>query len=82
MKTVVCFIASLSSGGAEHQLVELTKLLSDYFNVTIATFVDVEDHYVIDNRVKRIRLGMGKNKFWKALGVFSFFFENKSRLCT
>lgn len=73
MKDITCFITSLSSGGAEHQLVELAGFLSDYYKVSIVTFSDIQDHYLIDNRVSRIRLSVKGGKFKKFLSIFGFF---------
>lgn len=77
MKTVVCFITSLSSGGAEHQLVELTSMLVEYFDVSIVTFADVADHYDVDCRVKRIRLGVGQSSSKKLWAIFRYFLTAK-----
>ena len=74
MKKVTFFITSMSSGGAEHQMAELTKLLvKEMYEVTIVTFADVSDHYILDSKVKRVTLAKGKNSFIKLLTIFKFF---------
>lgn len=74
MKKITCFITTLSSGGAEHQLAVLTSMLVEKgYDVSIVTFADTKDHYVIDERIKRIRLGLGKNNIVKFLAIFHFF---------
>ena len=79
MNRIICFIASLSSGGAEHQMTILAdKLCESGYDVTIATFVDVPDHYSLDKRIQRIRLANGKNSFMKFLSIFSFFYNIKT----
>lgn len=72
MKSIVFFIASLSSGGAEHQLSILANLLcSRGYNVRIVTYGTSEDHYHLDPRVQRERLkGNSLVRFWN---IFHYF---------
>ena len=73
-KRITCFICSLSSGGAEHQLTELTRQLSERgYSITITTFADVPDHYTCAQTVIRKRLAVNRNKFIKILSIFWYF---------
>lgn len=76
MKSIYLFIASLSSGGAEHQLSILANILVKHYHVTIVTFADTKDHYPLDNRVKRVRLEKG-NHFKTFMSCFKFFLALK-----
>lgn len=76
MNTVYLFIASLSSGGAEHQLTMLANMMADQYNVNIVTFSDVEDHYPIDDRIRRVRLEK-KSKWRTFFSCFSYFLKLK-----
>ena len=76
---VTCFICSLSSGGAEHQMIELTHLLQEKgYKITLATFADIDDHYQMPDKVKRIRIGQGKSGLLKILDIFLFFISVKT----
>lgn len=73
-KNITCFICSLASGGAEHQLTELCRMLVDRgYVVTIATFADVEDHYPCATGVMRKRIAPNKGKIGKILSIFWYF---------
>jgi len=69
MKNLTFLIGCLSSGGAEHQLSILCNLLANEYNITIVTWVDFEDHYELDKRIKRIRIAPHKNRYIKTLKV-------------
>ena len=59
---ITCFICSLSSGGAEHQLTELTRQLHDRgYDITITTFADVADHYACADGISLIRLAENRS---------------------
>ena len=74
VKNITCFIASLSSGGAEHQLVELARLLCcKGYVVKIVTFADEADHYDVSASIQRVRLAEGKSKLKKVLTIFFYF---------
>lgn len=76
---ITCFICSLSSGGAEHQMIELIRLLQEKrYNITLATFADIDDHYQMPDRVKRIHIGQGKSKLLKMLDIILFFINIKT----
>ena len=63
----------MSSGGAEHQLSILSHLLCEEgYSVTITTFSDIEDHYKIDPRIKRTRLGNGKSNIYKQFCIMKY----------
>lgn len=63
-------MGTLSSGGAEHQMVILSGLLADKgYDVTIPTYRDGVDFYDVDPRVKRERIADGKHKFIKVLAL-------------
>ncbi len=74
MKKIVFFINTLGSGGAEHQLVELSNGLAERdYSITICTFNDIDDHYVLDSRINRYRIAPGKNKVIKMLAIWKYF---------
>ena len=78
-KRITCFIGALSSGGAEHQLCELSKLLADSgYEVELVTFSDADDHYHLDERVKRVRIAPRQSGVKKLLAIFWYFFRCKS----
>ncbi len=78
MKRIICFITSLSSGGAEHQLSELATLLEKkQYKIILATFADVNDHYILPKSIERFHIGKGKNKVGKFLSIFKFFIQAK-----
>lgn len=79
MKHITFFIASLSSGGAEHQLIMLAHYLHERnYNVKIVTYADVQDHYSVGRDIERIRLAEGKIKVLKLLSIFIFFLKLKT----
>ena len=66
-------MASLSSGGAEHQLTILANLLAARgCEVSIVTFSDISDHYSTDKTVNRIRLAEGKNNLIKLVHLWYY----------
>lgn len=79
MKKITMFIAALSSGGAEHQLSILANFLSERgYDIDLVTYSDFEDHYELDERIKRIRLAIGKSKLLKIFEVLRFFIFHKT----
>lgn len=71
---IVCFINSLSSGGAERQLSALSnQLVQRGYNVSLVTFGDLPDHYVLNDKVKRVRLAERHSRGVKFLRLFLFF---------
>ena len=78
-KPITFFICSLSSGGAERQLLKLAEFLLSYkYNISIVTFSDVEDYYYVPKEIKRIRLGVRKNKILKYIIIFFYFLTLKT----
>lgn len=74
MKKIHLFINSLSSGGAEHQIVELANGLADKgYSVTIVTFSDIADHYIYSPLVKRYKIAPGASNIMKMLGIWKYF---------
>ena len=71
--TVHLLMASLSGGGAEHQLKYLADFLAEKgYDVSLVTFADVPDHYVVDERVKRIRIAEKKSNWFKLISLWHF----------
>ena len=78
-KRITCFINSLTSGGAERQILLLAGLLADEgYQVTLATFGDVPDLHVVPDNVNRARIAEGKGKVSKLLGILSYFCRVKT----
>lgn len=70
---VTFFIATLSNGGAEHQLTILANKLSENgHNVTITTFADAPDHYPINKSIKRVRIAEGNSNIKKLVGIWKY----------
>lgn len=70
MKRITCFTESLSSGGAEHQMVILAGLLAEEgYDVSLVTYASIPDHYETPQGVNRIDIGATrvKNKTLKAI---------------
>lgn len=66
-------MASLSGGGAEHQLTFLANFLAEKGNdVSVVTFTDIQDHYIVDDSVSRIRIAEGKGNKIKLLTLWYF----------
>lgn len=79
MKRIILFINNLGSGGAEHQLVYLANGLQEKgYDVTIATYGDVPDHYEYNSLVKRHKIAEGKNNIIKMLSIWKYFFTVKA----
>lgn len=79
MKHISFFITSLSSGGAERQLVQLAEYLSERgYMVDVVTFADMSDHYKTSESIKRVRIAENKNRIIKLLSIFWFFLRIKT----
>lgn len=79
MKKATLFITSLSSGGAEHQLVTLADLLHQRgYDVSIVTFSDIEDHYRVSSEISRFVIAKGKNNILKLFSILKYFLLCKS----
>ena len=70
MKRVDCYIGALSSGGAERQMVLLTSLLADNYEVSLTTYADIPDHYELNSRIARKHICQGKTKLRKVVALF------------
>lgn len=77
-KNILFVIGCLSSGGAERQLSGLANMLCDDYDITIATWVDFDDHYKLDPRIKRVRISWGKSKILKLINVMIYVLIHKS----
>lgn len=78
-KDIICFTESLAGGGAEHQIAILAGLLKEKgYNVTLATYADVPDHYDLPEGVNRVVIAPHKNQFQKFLAVFKFFLKTEA----
>lgn len=78
MKRIVCITESLGGGGAEHQLVILAEMLHEKgYDVTVATFADVPDHYSLSADIKRVKIGQGRNYVGKWLSVWKYLLRAK-----
>lgn len=79
MKKIICFIESLTGGGAEHQLVILADLLyKKGYDVTVVTMADISDHYNLNENIKRLKIGVGKSYVMKWISVLWFFLRVKT----
>ncbi len=79
MSKISFIITSFSSGGAEHQLQELSNaLVENGYEIEIATFADLSDHYELNDRILRTRIAQGKNKVIKLLALWKYLLTNKS----
>lgn len=79
MKRITCFITSLSSGGAEHQIALLSGFLAERgYDVTLTTFGLIKDHYQVDERVKRYRIKHNGRGWSKLMAVFYYFLTVKT----
>lgn len=79
MKHIVLFINTLSSGGAEHQLVQLADgLVKRGYKVTIATFGDADDHYSYDSAIQRQRIAPKKANVIKMFSIWCYFLTLKA----
>lgn len=71
---ITCFIASLGSGGAEHQMSLLSTFLADKgYDVTLVTYQDIQDHYYLPPSVKRVRINTFGNKIRKQFQIMRYF---------
>lgn len=78
MKQIVFLSASLTSGGAEHQMTILMDfLVRKGYKVTLASFGDDPDHYTVNENVRRVHLAPGKSTRRKVLAVEWFLLREK-----
>ena len=70
MKREVFVDSGFGSGGAEHQCTQLMNMLVEHgYNVTCVTFMDIPDHYIISDKVRRVRLAPHKSKLRKLIAL-------------
>lgn len=74
-KKILLLIGRLSSGGAEHQISQLANMLCEEYDITIVTWIDSEDHYFLDKRIKRIRIGKGESKYKRLLKTMKYIYH-------
>ena len=66
MKKITCLVASLRSGGAEHQMAILAELLAEKgYDVELVTYMSIPDHYTLSEKVKRVRIHTPKRALFK-----------------
>lgn len=81
MKKILFIITAFSSGGAEHQLQELSNSLVERgYEIEIATFGDLPDHYELDQRIKRTRIAVSCNKTRKLWDLWKHIFSTKAEI--
>ena len=79
MTKVVCFINSLSNGGAETQICHLAnQLVERGYEVVMATYADLQDLRPLSPKVNRYRISPGAGKWGKFIGIFKFFLTVKT----
>lgn len=79
MKKLSFFIASLNSGGAEHQIaIHANLMLREGYLVEMITFGDSNDFYELDKGVVRKRLAQGKPGWMKFFAIFNYFLFAKT----
>lgn len=79
MKKITCFIADLSSGGAEHQITILANTLADKgYLVSLVTFGNSEDHYPVSEKVERERIRHNGSSIGKLMAIYCYFLRIKS----
>lgn len=79
-KHILCFIASLSGGGAERQMIELIKILLEHgYRVTLLTYSG-HDTYECPHEVERIHV-VNTNKFFLSIQLFVNIKRSKCDCC-
>jgi glycosyltransferase involved in cell wall biosynthesis len=78
MKRIVFLSASITSGGAEHQMtILMDQLVRRGYDVTLASFGDDPDHYPINKAVHRVHLAPRKSTFAKVMAVQKYLLTAK-----
>lgn len=78
MKKILCFIDCLSSGGAQRQMVELTKILKEHnYQVKIIVYYNIPFYYneLIKNNIEYEYI-KNANSLWKRIPVILNFFRH------
>lgn len=73
-KKITCFISSLASGGAEHQLAILANLLCEKgYEVEFVTCLNDKDFYELDHRIHRINIETHDSNFISGIKMIHYF---------
>lgn len=74
MKKICFFTPSLGGGGAEKQMSILSNLLAEKgYHVTVVSYSETPDQYILSDRVNRIRINIKGKRFSKYFSFFLFF---------
>lgn len=78
MKKIICNIATLGSGGAEHQMVELIRMLCKKgYEVELLNRIKTEDHYDLSCNIKRHYLNVKGGNVRLFVKYFLFFITHR-----
>ncbi len=78
MKSIICYISSLASGGAEHQMLILATLLHEKgYDVTLVTCFDYPDHYLPPANLRVVRLNVTGSRFKKQMQITRYLIKQK-----
>lgn len=73
-KKITCFISSLASGGAEHQLAILANLLCEKgYDVDFVTCLNDKDFYILNPKIKRINIETRDSNFISGIKMIRYF---------
>lgn len=79
MKDIICFTASLASGGAEHQMLILADFLKKKgYNVKLVVCFDYPDHYTLPDSLNVERLNVKGNRIQKEWTIIKYFIKCKA----
>lgn len=79
MKKILFITAGFGSGGAEHQCAQLINMLIEKeYEVTVASFGDIKDHYFISPRVNRVQLAPFQSTLRKIFAVEKYLLFTKA----
>lgn len=73
MKKILFINGGFGSGGAEHQSAQLINMLiEEGYDVTVASFGDIPDHYYVSPLTKRVQLAPHKSTIKKIIAIECF----------
>ena len=73
-KRITCFISSLASGGAEHQLAILANMLCEKgYKVDFVTCLNDPDYYMLNPEIRRIKINTNNSNFISTVKMIKFF---------
>lgn len=73
-KKITCFISSLASGGAEHQLAILANLLCEKgYEVEFVTCLNDKDFYKLNPKIKRINIETNDSNLISGIKMIQYF---------